>query len=190
MINLKLYKRGNFVMNRIKTFFTELEKWSYSFQVKGIGTYIKGTPMNDFTSMSITTHISKGGYETKGKAFEAGLLHMAQYFKTTPVTKDDINNELLMGLERGLYTIDELNEHIDFMVKAAYNDMEEDMEEDNADNHDIIFFNPVGNIKDYENNKENIGAEDIDLPQEYYEQTSWQERTDKPIDYKEEDDIY
>ena len=170
MKEIEVFKKGNV--------------WGFSFEV-----YEDEATTEDNRKTSISTRISKTGYTTKEEAITASVVYKAHFFKMPPVTEDDIKEDyaLFELIEYGLFTSEDISKYIDYLVNIAA------VINNDKDNDDRIITQEYIRAEDEEekNNEDRIIIQEgIDYPQEYYDQMAWQERTDKPIDYKEEDDIY
>ena len=178
MKDIEVFKKGNV--------------WGFFFEV-----YKDEARTYDDKTAIINTRIGKTGYATKIEAITAGFVFRTHFYKMLPVTDGDIEEdwELFELVDNGFLTSEEASKYIHYLTSSAVINNKDNNDED--DNRILLrdyLCDKYREQNESNNDKDNddriIMQEDNDLPQEYYEQMARAERDDKPIDYKDEDDIY
>ena len=103
-------------------------KWSYAFQGKPHKVIKKDVPIlsrgrvitKDLPILQ-STRISKSGYTTRNGALKAGQKRYYDYYNK--VTYNNLTAEQQQDIAKGLYSLQELNQYINYMIssKTAYN---------------------------------------------------------------------
>lgn len=83
-------------------------KWSYAFQGKPHKVIKKDLPILQ------STRISKSGYTTRNGALKAGQKRYYDYYNK--VTYNDLTAEQRQDIEKGLYSLQDLDDYINYMI--------------------------------------------------------------------------
>lgn len=95
MKEIEVFKKGNV--------------WGFSFEV-----YEDEATTEDNRKTSISTRISKSGYATRNGALKAGQKRYYDYYNK--VTYNDLTAEQQQDIAKGLYSLQDLNDYINYMI--------------------------------------------------------------------------
>lgn len=102
--------------------------WGYSFKgisykviKKDVPILSRGRVITKDLPILQSTRISKSGYTTRNGALKAGQKRYYDYYNK--VTYNNLTAEQRQDIAKGLYSLQELNRYINYMIssKAAYN---------------------------------------------------------------------